>query len=186
MQQAESLVAQGRKTEAALRITGATTIFIAAERPAPVPSGPARPPRPAPDTTRPVVADTTGPGRPTTPLTPPVVSDSATVLAFYLELERAIESRQLGEVRRLLPNMEETEAIGWRNMFDDRDIESIQATYLVRRVTRRPEMLYALVYEEVLLLHKGGRVERKRRGNINASLTEGPQGWRQIRSERAR
>ncbi len=186
LQQAESLVAHGRKTEAALRITGATTIFIAAERPAPVPGGTPRPPRPAPDTTRPVVADTAGPGRPSTPVTPPVVSDSVAVQAFYLELERAIESRQLGEVRRLLPNLEDTEAIGWRNMFDDRDIESIQATYVVKRVTRRPDMLYALVYEEVLLLHKGGRVERKRRNNINATLTLGPQGWRQIRSERAR
>jgi serine/threonine protein kinase len=189
--EAESLAAVGRKAEAALRIASATALWSAAERPV-VPAGGGRPQSPTGDSGRDTVVavqpDTPAqtPSRPTQPVTPPVMSDSAAILAFYADLERAIESRQLGEVRRLLPNMEDIEAATWRGWFEDKDIETIQATYDVRAVTRRGDALYARVHEELFLIHKKGRIEEKRRGDINTVLTLGPQGWRQIRRERAR
>lgn len=187
---AESLAALGHKTEATLMLSRATALWGAAERPVqtpsqrpgatpavpgptPQPGGPTRPgPEPAP---RPPVASDTVP-----------LTDSLVVSGFYAELERAIESRQVGEIRRLLPNMSATEELGWRNMLDDKDIRVVEATYEVRAVTRRDGgQLHARVEQLVQLVRKNGKVDTKRRETRLTVLTEGPQGWREIRSDKA-
>jgi serine/threonine protein kinase len=186
---AESLAALGQKTEATLMLSRATALWGAAERPAPTPSQ--RPPA------SPGVAQTPLPGVP--PRTgaepaprPPVTadsvppSDSLVVAGFYAELERAIESRQVGEIRRLLPNMSATDELSWRNMLDDDDIRVVEATYQVRAVSRRDGgQLHARVAQVVQLIRKNGKVDTKRRETRLTVLTEGPQGWREISSDKA-
>jgi len=189
---AESLAALGQKTEAIVLLSRATALWGVSERPAatpgqaPRPAGPpsaaadprnGNPPRPQPDP---------APGRTDTAVPVPQ-SDSLLVAGFYAELERAIESRQVGEIRRLLPNMSASEELSWRNMLDDDDIRVVEATYEVRAVTRREGgQLHARVAQEVKLFRKNGKVDTKRRETHLTVLTEGPQGWREIRSEKVR
>jgi len=191
---AESLAAAGQKTEATLLLSRATALWGASERPAPL-SGQAPPPGPAPGPLTPGQNPRAGnPPRP--PAEPPInrpestdslpVSDSLVVSGFYAELEQAIESRQVGEIRRLLPNMSTTDELGWRNMLDDKDIRQVEATYAVRAVTRRDGgQLHARVDQLVQLTRRNGKVDTKRRETRLTVLTEGPQGWREIRSEKA-
>ncbi len=188
---AESLAALGQKTEATLLLSRATALWGSAERPTPVPSqtpapnaapGPTQNPRAGTPPRQPV--ESAG-GRPA-PTDSPPVSDSLVVAGFYAELEQAIESRQVGEIRRLLPNMSATEELSWRNMLDDNDIRVVEATYEVRAVTRREGgQLHARVGQLVQLIRKNGKVDTKRRETRLTVLTEGPQGWREIRSVKA-
>jgi len=184
---AESLATLGQKTEAIILLSRATALWGAAERPA-TPDAP-------PPAGRPSTLSTPRAGVPpretaaVQPVSPDSFppSDSALVVGFYAELERAIESRQVGEIRRLLPNMSATDELGWRNMLDDSDIRTVEATYQVRNVTRREgNQLHARVQEEVRLIRKNGKVDTKRRETVLTVLTEGPQGWREIRSEKFR
>jgi hypothetical protein len=98
-------------------------------------------------------------------------------------LGRAVESRQLGEVKRLLPNLNSGDERNWRNLFEDRDVDSLKASYTVLNVTKREALTYARVrYTQSVT--KRGRTQDKSR-IVTATLTLGPQGWRQIREENA-
>ena len=106
---AESLVTLGLKTEAAVVLTQATSLWTAAQRPtviqAPPPTTKPTVPRESPPINSaplPVEPQSNPAGEPGTA---PVVPDSVAISQFYAELERAIESRQLGEVKRLLPRL---------------------------------------------------------------------------------
>ena len=113
------------------------------------------------------------------------VSDSVAVVRFYLELQQAIRSRQLGEVRRLLPNMTESEERDWRGILEDDRTTRIEALYEVRTVSRTEDVVYARVKEILTLVRQNGKIEKKRDRLLWTQLTLGPQGWRQIRAEKA-
>jgi hypothetical protein len=184
---ADSLIAQGRKAEAAVLLTSAVSLWANAEERSGTTARaasnaakqpPARTATPAP--VRPSTAAVSTASAPP-PAAAPELTDSQTVVGFYSELRRAIESRQLGEVRRLLPNMTTDEERSWRSMFEDRNLESIVATYAILKVTRNGETAYARVSYE-LSLTKRGKTDSRERTQLT-TLTLGPQGWRQIRAE---
>jgi len=86
-------------------------------------------------------------------------------------------------VKRLLPNLSPNEERNWRGLFDDRGVDSIDARFTVLNVTRRESVTYARVqYSQNVV--KGTRSQSRGR-TIMATLTLGPQGWRQIREENA-
>jgi serine/threonine protein kinase len=188
MLQAESLSAAGLKAEASALVYRATSLWTTAEGAKapvagtpPAPTG-AQPTRPA-GSIRP---EGTGPGRTETYATPPL-PDSVQIVNYYTDLERAVESRQLGEVQRLLPNLSENDIRGWRGLFEDKDIDRISATFRVLAVNRRDGLTaFARVYQEIRTAKGNGPLETRRKGVEFARLTLGPQGWRQIDSEKAK
>lgn len=188
---AQSVAVLGQKGDAALLLTRATGIYGNAERtaqPQPAPTTPGSPPRPSPPvTTKPTgVAPSGAVPAPTAAEPNQPVSDSIAVLRFYVELQRAISARQLGEVRRLVQNLSEPDERELRSLFEDDDIASIQAVYTVQTVSRREEVVFARVREELTVVDRRGKVSKKRNDILLARLTLGPQGWRQIRSEKVR
>ncbi len=187
---AESLVALGLKTEAAVVLTQATSLWTAAQRPtviqAPPPSTKPAVPRESPPISSAPPPVESQPNPTGEPRTPPVVSDSVAVSQFFAELERAVESRQLGEVRRLLPNMDDTDERSWRGLFEDEGIKSLEASYTIGVVSRRSDLVYARVKGEVTAIKENGKLETKRKSDDFITLSLGPQGWRQIRSRKAR
>lgn len=186
VRQADSLTSAGRKSEATALIYQAANVWAAAEQ-ARSPSGagqtPAgglalRPPRGG--------RDSTGPGR-TETYAPAPLPDSAQIVNYYSDLEKAVESRQLGEVKRLLPNMTETEDRAWRGLFEDKDVSRISALYRVMNINRRDGLnAYARLYVEIRTAKGDGPLQTKRKGYEYARLTLGPQGWRQIESEKVK
>jgi hypothetical protein len=104
-------------------------------------------------------------------------------VAYYGELALGIQSRQLGEVRRLLPNLDRFVEDTWRRMFEDGGVERIEASFQVLNLTRTGDQVNARIQESVVVT-KGGRSNPKNR-TFFATLTFGPQGWRQIREEKA-
>ncbi len=183
MKQADSLAAAGRKAEATALAYQAANVWGAAEQ-AKSPSGETPPGGLA---TRPVGRtgrDSSGPGR-TETYAPAPLPDSAQIVNFYAELERAVESRQLGEVKRLLPNMSESDDRTWRSLFEDKDVSRISATYRVLNVNRQDGLTaYARLSAEIRTAKGNGPLQTKRRALEYATLTLGPQGWRQIKSEK--
>jgi tRNA A-37 threonylcarbamoyl transferase component Bud32 len=191
---AESLAQGGAKTDAALLLQRAATIYSSTESSAAPPSEVSEPTaeRPGkPASPRPSAPAPTGPTAGAGARQPPVtasgaaVSDTVAIEKFYAELERAVESRQLTEVQRLLPNMSEGEMRDWRELFVNEDIRSIDATYRVLDVSRRGEVVYARVDEEVTINWMTGKSSKKRSGALWTQLTYGPQGWREIRRAKA-
>ena len=170
---ADSLAAIDRKAEAAVLLTTAASLWEKSERPR---GGVAvSPPRPGTGTSRATERPAAAAPAPSTR------SDSMTVTDYYNELARAIESRQLGEVKRLLPNLTPNEERNWRSLFDDRGVDSIDARFSVLNVTRRESTTYARVQYSQNVVKRGRGQSRAR--TIMATLTLGPQGWRQIREE---
>jgi len=188
MAQAESLSASGRKAEASGVIYRAVSLWTTAER-AKAPAAGTEPVATVPGqpqvSTRPAT-ETGGPGRTETYATPPL-PDSVQIVNFYADLERAVESRQLGEVKRLLPNLSDNEDRAWRSLFEDKDVDRISATFRVLAVNRRDGLTaFARVYQEIRTAKRDAPLETKRRGVEYAELTLGPQGWRQISSEKVK
>ncbi len=193
---AESAAALGQKTDAALLLTRATGIYSNAERPTQAVQAPetARAVRPSvPPGGGPVVSPLpVSPGsgvQPTTTPTDPSQSqlpDSVAVVRFYVELQRAIAARQLGEVRRLVQNLTDADEQEFRKVFEDDDIATVQPVYTVETVTRREDVVYARVHEEMTVVDRKGKVSKKRDNILFTRLTLGPQGWRQIRSEKGK
>jgi hypothetical protein len=188
MGQAESLSAAGRKGEASGLLYRAASVWTTAESSkAPV----AASPPPSPAAAKPQVAtrpgsEPSGPGR-TETYAPPPLPDSVQIVNFYSDLERAVESRQLGEVKRLLPNLSESEDRAWRSLFEDKDVDRISATFRVLVVNRRDGLTaFARVYQEIQTAKGNAAFETKRKGVEYAELTLGPQGWRQIHSEKVK
>ena len=172
---ADSLARLDRKAEAAVLLTSAAALWEKTERPRSTLTAPVQPSasgstgsaaeRPAPSAVK----------------NQPARSDSLTVTDYYNELARAIESRQLGEVKRLLPNLKPNDERNWRNLFEDRDVDSVDARFTVLNVSRRESTTYARVQYSQDVVKKGRTQNRAR--TIMATLTLGPQGWRQIREE---
>jgi serine/threonine protein kinase len=188
MLMADSLAAAGRKTEASGVVYRATSLWATAERSAPPVAG-------TQPSELPLVSKPAGSTRPdgapsggrTETYAPAPLPDSVQIVNYYAELERAVESRQLGEVQRLLPNMSENENRSWRSLFEDKDIDRISATFRVLAVNRREGInAYARVYQEIRAAKGDAPLETKRRSVEYAQLTLGPQGWRQIRSEKVK
>jgi serine/threonine protein kinase len=180
---ADSLARLDRKAEAAVLLTSAASLWEKSERPS-RPAGPvSNPAQPSSSGTATSTATRQGERPPPAAAPAAVRTDSQTVTDYYNELARAIESRQLGEVKRLLPNLSPNEERNWRNLFDDRDVDSIDARFSVLNVTRRESTTYARVqYSQNVV--KGTRSQSRGR-TFMATLTLGPQGWRQIREENA-
>jgi hypothetical protein len=188
MSQAETLSARGRKTEASGLVYQAANLWTAAERSKAQPPGSGPPvllgTRPAPVDTAP--RESSSAGR-TETYAPAPLPDSVQIVNFYSELERAVESRQLGEVKRLLPNLSENDDRSWRGLFEDKDVDRISATFRVEAVNRRDGLTaFARVYQEIRTAKGNGPLVTKRRGVEFAELTLGPQGWRQINSEKVK
>jgi len=110
----------------------------------------------------------------------PARNDSSEIAAYYQELEQAIESRQLGEVRRLLPNLTNFEAERWRGTMDG--ATAIEASYAVLAVTGQGGQIHARVREQMTVSRGSPGSPRAR--EYFATLTKGPQGWRQIAEEK--
>ena len=179
---ADSLARLDRKAEAAVLLTSAAAMWEKTERPVRALPTPTQPSNPGAGSGAP----TTRQGdraAPAAAQSPTVRTDSQTVTDYYNELARAIESRQLGEVKRLLPNLTPNDERNWRNLFDDRGVDNIDARFSVLNVTRRESTTYARVqYAQNVV--KGARSQSRGRTFL-ATLTLGPQGWRQIREENA-
>jgi serine/threonine protein kinase len=178
---ADSLARLDRKAEAAVLLTSAASLWERTERP----NRPAATPAQSPGVGTTATTVTRQSERPVPPAVQTVAArtDSQTVSDYYSELARAIESRQLGEVKRLLPNLSPNDERNWRGLFDDRGVDSIDARFTVLNVTRRESVTYARVqYSQNVV--KGTRSQSRGR-TIMATLTLGPQGWRQIREENA-
>jgi len=187
---AESVAALGQKADAALLLTRATGIYGNAERPAQPRTTPAiqnPPQRPSQPATTPGTGST-NPGAFPAPGNEAgqTVPDSVAVLRFYVELQRAITARQLGEVRRLVQNLTEDEERELGALFADDNIATIQPVYTVVSVTRREEVLYAKVHEEMTVVDQKGKISKKHDNILWTRLTLGPQGWRQIRAEKVK
>ncbi|MEP7327232.1 MAG: protein kinase [Gemmatimonadota bacterium] len=181
-QLADSLAGLGRKAEAAVLLTSAAGLWEKAERGVRGGSGSASTPTAAraPGTQPPASRTSVA----TTETRPPaVVSDSQAIVSYYQELSRAVEARQLGEVKRLLPNLSSGDERTWRGIFEDRDVDSVKVSYVVESVTRQESMTHARVRYSQTVTKKGRPQDRGR--IFNATLTLGPQGWRQIREEKA-
>jgi serine/threonine protein kinase len=177
---AESLTRMNRKAEAAVLLTSAASLWETSERQrrtSPTPAGITAAPPGNPASRVPERA-----AAPETRLQAGK-SDSLTVLDYYNELARAIESRQLGEVKRLLPNLSPNDERNWRNIFEDKDVDSIAASFNILNVTRRESTTYARVRYTQSVVKRGRSQDRAR--TLIATLTLGPQGWRQIREENA-
>jgi serine/threonine protein kinase len=186
MVQAESVAAAGQKPEAAAIISRATSLWTAAER-AKVPATAPQSLPGAPTVLHPLPATrpTDGSSGRTETYAQPPLPDSAQIVEFYGDLERAIESKQLGEVRRLLPNLSDTDERDWRGLFEDDGIRQISASFQVQNVTRGEGLTaFARVFSDIRVTKSNGKVETRQKGWEYATLTLGPQGWRQIRSER--
>jgi hypothetical protein len=191
----ESLAAHGQKTDAALILQRAATFYSSTESSSQSPPGGAPTAAGSGTTPAPRPAPTGGSTVPTTPARPPVtpqtsasgtaVPDSVAIGQFYAELGRAVASRQLTEVQRLLPNMNEGEMREWRELFVDEDIRSIDASYRVLDMSRRGEVVYARVKEDVQVQWVTGKSQHKRDNVLWTQLTFGPQGWREIRRAKA-
>jgi serine/threonine protein kinase len=162
----------GRNPEAAALFAAAASIWDS------IPFGPARDPGPVESAPVQRNADPAPAAAPPAP-----VSDSAAVAGYYRELAMGIQSRQLGEVRRLLPNLDRFAEDAWRRMFEDRNLEKVEASFRVLNVTRTPDDLVHARVEETVVVTKDGRANPKSR-SFFATLSLGPQGWRQIREEK--
>jgi hypothetical protein len=163
----EAMADSGRMADAAalFGLAASTWDSLLVKR---TPAGPAA----SPTVSRPATADTST----------RMVSDSAAITAYYRELAGVIESRQLDGVRRLLPNLTESQEQNWRGLFEDKDVEKIEASYAVGAVTTMPEETHASISEHISVTKRGKLTPRNR--TYFATLTKGPQGWRQIREER--
>jgi hypothetical protein len=181
--EAESLATLGRKAEAAVLLTSAAALWQAAT-PHPTQAAPSKP---APVQAGPPTRAVTGPAaseKPavTTSVPEPTPSDSTQIVRYYRELEEAIRTRQLSEVKRLLPNLGGSEEKDWRNLFNEKNLTALDAVYTVRSVTREGDGATALVKLELTLTKKDKFEHREREDR--ATLTNGPQGWRQVQAER--
>lgn len=81
--------------------------------------------------------------------------------------------------------MTESEERDWRSILEDDRTTRIEALYEVRSVSRTEDVVYARVKEILTLVRQNGRIEKKRDRLLWTQLTLGPQGWRQIRAEKA-
>lgn len=199
---AESLTVIGSKAEAALLLQRAAAIYSNAETSTQIPTQlppvtdsaaaqqPAQVASATPSGSQPAAGGAAQPGSNpvTTGAEPPAgrgVPDTTAIRQFYGELERAVESRQLGEVRRLLPNMDPGEERDWRGLFLDEEVRALEATYRIEGVSRQGEIVFARILEQVTAHRMDGRAVRKRDNRLYTQLTYGPQGWRQIRVQKA-
>jgi hypothetical protein len=112
----------------------------------------------------------------------PEPSDSMKIVSYYRELEGAIRTRQVSEVKRLLPNLTDSEEKYWRNLFSDKNLTAIDAVYTLESLAREGDQATARIRLELTLTKKDKFEHRERRDR--AILTAGAQGWRQIRSEK--
>ena len=204
---AESLIGRGSKPEAAMLLQRAANIYSTAESSTQAATQAAQaqaeaervqvpsatkpePPRPgpAPSPKEPAHAGS-GPPAPQSATHAPVpgtpAADSQGIAQFYADLGRAVESRQLSEVQRLLPNMTDDQARDWRDFFVNEDIRSVTAVYTLLKVTRQGDVVFARVREQVAARMADGKVNNKRDNLLWTQLTYGPQGWRQIHMQKA-
>jgi hypothetical protein len=173
-QLAESLATRGQKSQAAVVMTQAVAAWntaAAVRKPAGQPALTTAPATPKREAASPAPA-----------LTP---SDSQIVVDFYRRLGDFIRARQLGEVKRLISNLNGREEDRWRDLFQDKDIEAINPLFTVRAITRRGDQIYAKVDRQLTLSRQGGRADT-RTSTVQVILTLGPDGWRQISSEDVR
>ena len=171
MSAAEVMVDSGRTAEAAALFTAAAAIWDSIPqrtgRSQSTTAGPARVREPQPEAAPPATES---------------ITDSAAIVHYYRELALGIQSRQLGEVRRLLPNLDRFAEDAWRRMFEDDDVTRIEANYQVLNLTRTDGQVHARIHENLVVI-KNDRPNPKAR-TFFATLTLGPQGWRQIREEK--
>jgi len=178
--QAVAQAAADRKAEAAVLMTKASGIFADAEKAAlakaPTPAAPsiAAKPKEAP---KPAVAAPAPAAEPVA--AKPVPSESLAIAEYYAELKRAIDSRQLAEIKRLLPNLTGKEEGQWRKLFEDRKVTGIESSFFVREVQTEGDQGQAHVIYD-LTVTKDGKSEMKQRDQ-KVLLSRGPHGWRQIR-----
>jgi len=169
-----------RKAEAAVLMTKASAIFADAEKVAlaKTPTAPAAvaKPReaPKPTITAPAAAPAAEPAA-----AKPAPSESLAIAEYYGELKRAIDSRQLAEIKRLLPNLSGKEEGQWRKLFEDRKVTGIESSFFVREVQIDGDQGGAHVIYD-LTVTKDGKSNMKQQDQ-KVLLSRGPHGWRQIR-----
>jgi serine/threonine protein kinase len=181
-QQALTEAAADRKAEAAVLVTKASGIFADAEKAAlakaPTPSTPATAAKPK-ETLKPTVTAPAAAPAPEPVAAKPVPSESLAIAEYYSELKRAIDSRQLAEIKRLLPNLSGKEEGQWRKLFEDRKVTGIESSFFVREVQADGDQGQAHVIYD-LTVTKDGKSNMKQQDQ-KVLLSRGPHGWRQIR-----
>ena len=174
MSVAQVMADSGRTAEAAALFSTATSIWDS------IPFGPARDPGPV--ESAPAQRNVQPPAAAAAAVPTPPASDSASIVEYYRELALGIQSRQLGEVRRLLPNLDRFAEEAWRRTFEDDKVEKIEVSFQLLNLTRTDGQVHARMQEN-LVVTKDGRPNPKAR-TFFATLTLGPQGWRQIREDK--
>jgi serine/threonine protein kinase len=182
--QAESLATLGQRAGAAVLLTSAASLWQAAEqRATQAASKPVVKPAVSAQHPAAVVVKAESPttGIATVPAEPEL-SDSMLIVSYYRELEAAIRTRQVSEVKRLLPNLTDSEEKYWRNLFSDKNLTAVDAVYTLESLAREGDQATARLRLELTLTKKDKFEHRERRERT--TLTAGAQGWRQIRSEK--
>jgi hypothetical protein len=181
---ADSIALRNRRSEARQLLEQATASWTKAEEAArPVP---ARPGASIPAPAGAVAPQPVAAAPPSEPAAPPPVerSDSEQIAAYYGELQQALNARQLGEVKRLLPNLRSGDEKNWRSLFESKDVQAIEVGFVILKVTRQGEAAEAELYYDQRITKKGKMGHSSR--NQVATLTLGPQGWRQIQVREVR
>ncbi len=185
--QALAEASAGRKAEAAVLMTKASGIFADAEKAtlakAPTPAAPAMPSRTkVPPKAAAATASTAPAAEPVA--AKPAPPESLAIAEYYTELKRAIDARQLAEIKRLLPNLSGKEEGQWRKLFEDRKVTGIESGFFVSEVqTDGDQGVAHVIYD--LTVTKDGK-SNMRQQDQRVLLSRGPQGWRQIRVEEGR
>jgi serine/threonine-protein kinase len=135
---AEGLVRDGKVSEAAIKLNDATAAWTSAEREArlastvasanskPVATDPPKPDRLSLPVSAPLVSP---PQAPTAKPTPPLPNPSAEIESAVAAYARAIESRDIGEVRRAYPGITGAQASGFEQFFAT--VRSLKASFSI-------------------------------------------------------
>ena len=161
---ADSLATAGRLSEAMMRMVTATSLWTESERAARA--------RAAQQT-----VTTQPPAPPAPPPAPPAATDPRPAIeAAILAYARALETRDIREVRRAYSGLTPSQQQGWEDLF--RAARSLKASLTVTAIdvqAARAEATVSGIYE----FDNGttGRVER-RPATFHATLVADPTGWR--------
>jgi serine/threonine-protein kinase len=164
----ETLAAGGRLSEAMVQFVTATSLWAEAERLARA--------RAAADSARPRAAEPPAPAAPppSTPSPPP--DPRPQIEQVIAEYARALESRDLGQVRRAYPGLTTAQQQGWKELFQS--VRALRVSLTVTALNVASGTADATVsglyeYQNATT----GRAER-RPATFRATLVADPAGWR--------
>jgi len=164
----ESLAAEGRLSEAMVRFVTATSLWAEAERLARA--------RAAVESTRSRAAEPPAPAAPPPSAPAPPPDPRPQIEQAIAEYARALESRDLGEVRRAYPGLTPAQQQGWKEFFQSVRALRVSLTVTALNVAGgTADAVVSGVYEYQNATT--GRAER-RPATFRVTLVGEPSGWR--------